>query len=71
MLKVRKKDYKVSILNEIIANFRLGGVSNKKNLKKLITDIKIRNKIYKANNYSKLYYLDNLFIELGKYILAK
>lgn len=71
MLKVRKKGYKVSILNEIIANFRLGGVSNKKNLKKLITDIKIRNKIYKTNNYSRLYYLDNLFIELGKYILTK
>ncbi len=32
LLEARMKGYKICVLNEVLANFRLGGVSNKKNL---------------------------------------
>ncbi|MFV0579770.1 MAG: glycosyltransferase [Fusobacterium ulcerans] len=71
MLKIRKnKKFKIVILNEIIANFRIGGISTKKNFKQVLRDIKTRNKIYKKNGYSFLYYVDNFIIELLKYILC-
>lgn len=71
MLKIRKNNYSVKIMNEVLANFRLGGVSNNKNLKKLFQDIAIRNKIYLDNGYSKFYFLDNLFIEMFKFVTSK
>lgn len=71
MLKVRKGKYKVQILNEVISNFRIGGVSNNKTLFQVFKDIRIRNKIYQDNGYSKLYFLDNLAIELTKYLITR
>lgn len=70
LLKIRKnKDYKIVVLNEVLANFRMGGVSNKKELRQVFKNIKNRNRIYKNNGYSKLYYLDNFIMEIAKYIL--
>ncbi|WP_130890873.1 glycosyltransferase family 2 protein [Fusobacterium ulcerans] len=71
MLKIRKnKKFKIIILDEIIANFRIGGISTKKSFKQVLKDIKIRNEIYKKNGYTPLYYIDNFIIELVKYILC-
>ncbi len=71
MLKIRKNNkFKIAIINEVLANFRLGGVSNTKNIKRVFQSIKNRNKIYKNNGYSKFYYLDNFIIEIVKYILG-
>ncbi len=67
MLRVRKNKYKVIVLNEVLANFRLGGISNKKNFFQLLKDIGIRNKIYSENGYSRLYFIDNALIEFYKY----
>lgn len=69
MLTVRRKGYKICVLNEVLANFRLGGVSNKKEWKKCKERIKLRNKIYKAND-CKGYRLENFIIEFGKFILS-
>lgn len=71
ILKIRKiPDYKITIINETLANFRMGGISNTKDFKKVIKNIKNRNNIYKNNGYSKLYYLDNFIIEIGKYLIG-
>lgn len=69
MLTVRRKGYKICVLNEVLANFRLGGVSNQKNWKQCRQRIRLRNEIYKKNG-CKRYRLDNWAIELGKYILS-
>jgi glycosyltransferase involved in cell wall biosynthesis len=72
LLKIRKnKKYKCIVINEVLANFRAGGVSTSKNFFKTLEVIKHRNKIYKDNGYSCLYYLDNFFIEMAKYILLR
>lgn len=69
MLAVRKAGYKICVLNEVLANFRLGGVSNKKSWKECKARIKLRNKIYK-NNGCKGYKLDNFITEVGKFLLS-
>ena len=71
LLKLRKdENIKAGVLNEVIANFRFGGVSNKKSLKNMIWNIKNKNRIYRENKYSKAYYIENIVIEVTKYILG-
>lgn len=69
MLTARKKGYNICVLNEVLANFRLGGVSNKKSWKNCRERIKLRNKIYKQNG-CKGYKLDNFLTEFAKFILS-
>ena len=70
MLRARRAGYKIRILNETLANFRLGGVSNKRSLRKMLERVKIRNRIYKRNGCG-FYRLNNFMIEAAKYILSK
>lgn len=69
MLAARSRGYKICVLNEVLANFRLGGVSNKKSWKNCKERIKLRNKIYKQNG-CKGYKFDNFITEFAKYILS-
>lgn len=69
MLEARAKGYKICVLNEVLANFRLGGVSNKKSWQQCCERIKLRNSIYK-DNQCKGYKLDNFITEFAKYILS-
>lgn len=70
LLKVRNNGFKIVVVNEVLANFRVGGISNIKNIKNVIQRIKQRYSIYKNNQYSKLYLLECITIEVMKYILA-
>lgn len=70
MLRIRRdKGYKVVILNEVLSNFRVGGISTKKSFFQTLRAIKDRNQIYRENGYSKFYYIDNFIIEMLKYIV--
>lgn len=69
MLTARSNGYKICVLNDVLANFRLGGVSNKKSWKECKGRIKLRNKIYKQNG-CRGYKLDNFLTEFAKYILS-
>ncbi len=70
MLRLRKKGYKVVIVNKVLSNFTFGGMSTKKSLKSAIERIRIRNRIYKNNGYGLAYYIDGVIIELAKFILG-
>ena len=54
-LRLRKNKAKVSIIEFPLANFALGGISNKKSLKKSINRIKDRYRCYRNNGYSRFY----------------
>lgn len=69
MLSAKRKGFRICVLNEVLANFRLGGVSNKKSWKQCKARIKLRNKIYKDNG-CRGYRLDNFITEFVKYILS-
>ena len=65
MLRVRKAGYSIEVINETLANFRFGGVSNVSK-ESLFTRINRKYAAYKENGYSKLYWLDCAVIVIVK-----
>ena len=70
ILRMRRAGKKVSIKNVILANFRTGGVSNEKSVKKCIGRIQARYKYYRNNGYSPLYMIECVAMEVAKFILS-
>ena len=69
-LKVKKSDYRVGILNEVLANFTMEGVSHKRKLSAAVARGKCRYRIYRENGYSRWYVLECIMIEAAKWLLA-
>ena len=67
-LRIRNDGYKIVVLNEIIANFRLNGTSHEKGLRKSIQRGKERYRIYRRNGYSRWYWFECVAIEVAKTI---
>ncbi len=70
LLRIRNLNYRICILNEVLANFSLGGVSNEKKLHKALERAKIRYAIYQKNGYSPFYFFESYGHELLKYLIA-
>lgn len=70
ILRIRKSGYKIVTIDKVLANFRVGGVSNQKSIKETIQRGKARYQIYKNNGYSSWYLLECMGIELAKLLLA-
>ncbi len=70
VLRIRRAGYKIVILNEVLANFCFGGISNQKNLKKAMKRCMERYRIYRENGYSRFYLLECVAMEAVKYLLA-
>ncbi len=66
VLRMRKDGRKIRVLNEVLADFTLNGVSHEKNLRKIISRGKDRYRAYRENGYSRLYFFECIFIELAK-----
>lgn len=70
VLRIRKAGLKIVVLNEVLANFRMGGASNEKDLKKCIQRGKARYRIYRNNGYSRWYWWECVAIEAVKWVLG-
>ncbi len=70
VLRIRKAGLKIVVLNEVLANFRMGGASNEKALRKCIQRGKARYRIYRNNGYSRWYWWECVAIETVKWILS-
>ena len=70
ILRMRRAGKKIAIRNVVLANFKTGGVSNEKSIKKCIQRIKIRYKNYRNNGYSPLYIFESVAMEVAKLILS-
>ena len=68
-LKVRKSGYSIGVLNEVLADFTMEGVSHKRNLRDAVARGKCRYRIYRNNGYSRWYLLECIMIEGAKFIL--
>ncbi len=68
VLKIRRGGYRIVVLNEVLANFRYGGVSNERSLKKSIERGRARYRIYRNNGYSRLYFFECVAIEAVKFL---
>lgn len=70
LLRISNKDYKIAILNEVLANFTMEGMSHKRSISESFKRGKARYQIYRNNGYSKWYILECVFIETAKLILG-
>ena len=68
--KVKRSGMKICVINEVLANFTMGGVSSRIPLKEVWTRIMRRYRIYRNNGYSRLYFFECAAFEIIKYILA-
>lgn len=68
MIRIRLSGAKVVVQNKVLANFRLGGISNK-SAREIFFRIKDCYQIYKKNKLNRLYILENIVFEVGKLIL--
>lgn len=69
-LRIRRAKKKIVIKNVVLANFRTGGASNDKTLKKCVRRCKDRYRCYRNNKYSFLYFFECAAIEAAKFILS-
>jgi len=69
-LKVRKSDYRIGVLNEVLADFTMEGMSHKRSIGAAVRRGKCRYRIYRNNGYSRWYLLECIMIEAAKLLLS-
>lgn len=70
-LRMRKMMVKIVTVDEVLANFRMGGASNHKSLQEAIKRIRDRYRYcYRINGYSRWYLIECVVIEAAKMILG-
>lgn len=70
VIRIRRAGHRVEILNEVLANFRFGGVSNEKSVKKAVYRIKARYEVYRCNGLSRWYWFECVAMELAKLVMG-
>lgn len=70
VLRIRRAGLRITVINEVLANFRMGGASNEKDLKKCIQRGKARYRIYRNNGYGRWYWWECVAIEAVKWVLG-
>lgn len=70
LLRIKRAGKKIVIKNVVMANFRVGGVSNDKTLKKCKERFLNRYHIYRANGYSRFYVIECFAIEAVKFLFS-
>lgn len=70
-LQMRSQKRKIVIVDQVLADFRMGGASNHKNLQAAVKRIRDRYLYcYRINGYSRWYMIECVAIEAAKFILG-
>lgn len=70
-LKMRRQNRRIVTVDKVLANFRMGGVSNKKSWKAARKRISDRYRYcYRINGYSRWYLVECILIEMVKMLLG-
>ena len=69
MIRAYKKGYHVEVLNEVLANFTMEGMSHKREIKASLLRCRWKYEIYRNNGCSRLYFIECFMTELIKLIL--
>lgn len=70
LLKMHRDQRRIVTVNRILANYRLGGASNRKSWGEAIKRMKWKYRIYRRNGFSRLYALEAFVMETAKFILS-
>ena len=68
--RIKKAGYKIVAVNRVLANFTMGGISNRIPLSEVKERIMRRYRIYRENGYSRLYIFECVAFEIIKYIMT-
>lgn len=72
LLWIHRHGYHIEVVNEVLANFTMGGASNnEKEWSEVRKRIRMKSEIYRENGYSWLYTLDAAAVEIAKMLLGK
>ncbi|MCR5651463.1 MAG: glycosyltransferase [Lachnospiraceae bacterium] len=69
--KIKKDGKKIIVINEVLAQFMMGGVSSSIPIGEVGTRIRRRYRIYRQNGYSAFYIFECIGFEIVKYIGSK
>ena len=70
LLYMRSTDKKVVVVNRTLANYRLGGASNKRSVKDAWHRMRIKYRIYRKYGFSRFYLFEAVAMEAAKLVLA-
>lgn len=70
ILRLKKANVRVTVVNEVLADFTMDGISHKRSVKEAVKRIRIKYKIYRQNGYSPLYFFECFIVEAGKFIIG-
>ena len=70
LLYMSSTDKKVVVVNRTLANYRLGGASNKRSVKDAWNRMRIKYRIYRKYGFSRFYLLEAVAMEAAKLVLA-
>ena len=70
VLRAYKANKRIVTLNEVLANYRFGGMSTTKSIKDSVKRVKMKYATYKKHGYSPVYWFYCVAIETAKYILG-
>lgn len=70
ILRIKKQGARTVVVNKVIANFRMNGVSHDRSIKKAFERIRIKYGIYRQNGYSFFYLFECVLVEFGKLIIG-
>ena len=70
ILRLKKDNVRITVVNKVIANFRMNGTSHRRSLSAALSSIKIKYGIYRQNGYSRFYLFECIIVEAGKLIIG-
>ena len=70
ILRLKKEKVRITVVNKVLANFRMNGVSHAGSAGAALKSIGIKYKIYRQNGYSPLYLFECVIVEAGKLIIG-
>ncbi len=70
ILRLRADNAKIVVVNKVIADFRMNGVSHSRSVSAAIKSIGIKYRIYRQNGYSRFYIFECIIVEAGKLIIG-
>ena len=70
ILRLKKADVKTVVVNRVIAEFSMNGVSHERSLSGALSRIRIKYGIYRRNGYGWYYIFECVIVEFGKLLIG-
>lgn len=70
ILRLKKAGVHIEVKNQVLANFRMNGMSHERSIKKAWQRVRIKYSIYRNNGYSPFYFFECAAVEAAKLIVG-